>query len=170
MDEPAKVKGTVKCPEDDCSVNLPADEQETYTRHLERCHPEFVLKEMKRVGKIPEVGPLVGSMWLYLENPDLKHSKRSHNVYVMQVDGFSNQTDTVDAVSYTHLDVYKRQGVLFPNDQLPNERYYTCLLYTSLPANHNLELYDSKSISREKRNYLNTQIIDTALALSLIHI
>ena len=33
-----------------------------------------------------------------------------------------------------------------------------------LPANHCLELYDSKSISRQKRNYLNTQIIDIALA------
>lgn len=33
-----------------------------------------------------------------------------------------------------------------------------------LPAYHSLELYDSKSISRKKRNYLNTKIIDTALA------
>lgn len=96
MDEPVKVKGTVKCPEGDCSVNLPVGDNDTYVRHLERCHPEFVLKEMKRVGKIPEAGPLVGSMWLFTENRGLVHSKRSHNVFVMQVDGFSVQTGTVD--------------------------------------------------------------------------
>jgi ribonuclease HII len=32
-----------------------------------------------------------------------------------------------------------------------------------LPPNHSLELYDSKSINRNKRNYLNTKIINTAL-------
>jgi hypothetical protein len=96
VDEPVKVKGTVKCPEDNCSVNLPADEPETYTLHLERSHPEFVLRELKRVGKIPEAGPLVGSMWLFTENLGLVHSKRSHNEFVMQVDGFSTEKGTVD--------------------------------------------------------------------------
>lgn len=96
MDEPVKVKGTVKCPEDDCSVNLPVGDNDTYVRHLERCHPEFVLKEMKRLDKVPKTGPPVGSMWLYVENPDLEHSKRFHNEFVMQVDGFSIETGTVD--------------------------------------------------------------------------
>ena len=39
----------------------------------------------------------------------------------------------VDAVSYTHLDVYKRQGIqIYINKKIPSGAGMACLLYTSL--------------------------------------
>ena len=76
----------------------------------------------------------------------------------------NTKTNTVLAVSYTHLDVYKRQGYTIPDSCVDGCKKCTCTL--TLCTTHSNVYYRSTEIRKEAAIQILEQLYDAGRQLS----